>query len=55
LRTILTKKAQQGAEAIVLACTELELVVDVDANVLPIFESSRLHCKAAVDWMFGEE
>lgn len=53
LKTIITGKAQEGAEAIVLACTELDLVVDVDANVLPVFEGTRIHCAAAVDWMFG--
>lgn len=55
LRTIITRKEQEGAEAIVLACTELELVVDVDANVLPIFDSTRIHCEAAVDWILGAD
>ncbi|MFL0670173.1 MAG: aspartate/glutamate racemase family protein [Erythrobacter sp.] len=55
LKTIITGKAQEGAEAIVLACTELDLVVDVDANVLPVFEGTRIHCQAAVDWIFGED
>jgi aspartate racemase len=54
LRTIITKKQQDGSKAIVLACTELALIVDIDANVLPIFDSTRIHCKAAVDWMFDE-
>ncbi len=54
LRTILTKKQQDGIEAIVLACTELDLIVDVDANVLPIFDSTRIHCQAAADWILGE-
>jgi aspartate racemase len=54
LKTIITGKAQEGAEAIVLACTELDLVVDVDANVLPVFEGTRIHCAAAVEWMFGD-
>jgi aspartate racemase len=54
LKTIITGKAQEGAEAIVLACTELDLVVDVDANVLPVFESTRIHCEAAVDWIFAD-
>ena len=53
LRTIITNLEKDGAEAIVLACTELELVVDVDANVLPIFDSARIHCEAAVEWMLG--
>ena len=55
LKTIITNKAQEGAEAIVLACTELDLVVDVDANVLPIFDSTRIHCDAAADWILGED
>jgi aspartate racemase len=55
LKSIITQKEQAGAKAIVLACTELELVVDIDANVLPIFDSTRIHCDAAVDWMMGAE
>lgn len=54
LKTIITKKAQEGAGAIVLASTELELVVDVDANVLPVFDSTRIHCQAAADWILSE-
>ena len=55
LKTIITNKAQEGAGAIVLACTELDLVVDVDANVLPIFDSTRIHCEAAADWILDQE
>ncbi len=53
LKTIITRKEQAGADAIVLACTELELVVDTDANVLPVFDSTEIHCNAAVDWILG--
>jgi len=55
LKTIITNKAQDGAKAIVLACTELDLIVDVDANVLPVFDSTRIHCQAAADWILNEE
>lgn len=55
LKTIITNKAQEGAEAIVLACTELDLVVDIDANVLPVFDSTRIHCEAAADWILEQE
>ncbi|AKM07342.1 aspartate/glutamate racemase family protein [Pelagerythrobacter marensis] len=54
LKTMITRKEQDGTQAIVLACTELEMVVDVDANVLPIFDSARIHCEAAVDWLLEE-
>lgn len=54
LKTILTNLQQDGAEAVVLGCTELEMIVDVDANVLPIFDCTRIHAQAAVDWIMGE-
>ncbi|MDE8654086.1 aspartate/glutamate racemase family protein [Novosphingobium album (ex Liu et al. 2023)] len=54
LKTIITTLGQEGAEAIVLGCTELEMIVDVDANVLPIFDCTRIHADAAVDWILGE-
>ncbi len=55
MKTIITNKAQEGAEAIVLASTELALVVDVDANVLPVFDSTRIHCEAAANWVLEQE
>jgi len=55
LKTIITQKEQAGATAIILACTELELIVDIDANVLPIFDSARIHCEAAVEWILEEQ
>ena len=53
LKTVITMKEKAGAEAIVLACTELELVVDTDANVLPVYDSTDIHCRAAADWILG--
>ena len=55
LKTMITEKEQDGAKAIVLACTELDQVVDVDANVLPIYDSTRIHAKLAADWMLGAD
>jgi aspartate racemase len=55
LKTWITRKEQGGAEAIVLACTELAMIVDVDANVLPVFDSTRIHSAAAVEWILGDE
>ncbi len=55
LKTMITNKSQEGADAIILACTELNLVVDVDANVLPVFDSTRIHCEAAANFILDEE
>ena len=53
LKSIITNLEQDGAKAIVLGCTELEMIVDVDANVLPIYDSARIHAEAAVEWILG--
>jgi aspartate racemase len=53
LKTIITNLEQDGAEAVVLGCTELEMVVDVDANVLPIYDCTRIHAEAATAWILG--
>ncbi|MEO1221789.1 MAG: amino acid racemase [Pseudomonadota bacterium] len=55
MKTIIANKSQEGAEAVVLACTEFDLVVDVDANVLPVFDSTRIHCEAAANWILEQE
>ena len=43
------------AQAVVLACTELVLAVDVRANVIPVYDTTAMHARAAVDWMLAEE
>ena len=53
LKTIITEKGQEGAQAIVLAATELEMVVDVDANILPIYDSTRIHARRAAEWILS--
>ena len=53
LKTMITEIEQDGGKAVVLACTELELVVDVDANVLPIYDSTRIHAEKAAEWILG--
>ena len=53
LKTIITRKEQRGAGGVILACTELGLVVDTDANVLPVFDTTDTHCQAAADWILA--
>lgn len=55
LKTLITELAKQKTQAIVLACTELVLAVDVRANVIPVYDTTALHARAAVDWMLAEE
>lgn len=53
MKSELTDIAKQQVQAVVLACTELELIVDVRANVLPIYDSTSIHAQAALDFILG--
>lgn len=55
MRTIITDIAKQDVQALVLACTELVMLVDPDANVLPIYDTTRIHVAAGIDWILGDE
>jgi aspartate racemase len=55
LKTLITELAKQKTQAVVLGCTELVLVVETRANVLPVYDSTVIHARAAVDWMVVAE
>lgn len=51
LKTLLTELSRQKVDAVVLACTELVMAVDPRANVLPVYDTTEIHARAAVNWM----
>jgi aspartate racemase len=53
MKSELTDIAKEGVQAVVLACTELEMIVDVRANVLPIYDCTRIHAQAGAAFMLG--
>jgi aspartate racemase len=53
LRSMFTNLEKDGAQAVILACTELELVVDVDANILPVYDCTAIHADAAAQWIIN--
>ena len=55
LKTLITDLAKHKVQAVVLGCTELVLAVDVRANVLPVYDSTELHARAAIEWMLADE
>jgi aspartate racemase len=55
LKTLITELEKQKVQAVVLGCTELVLAVDVRANVLPVYDTTAIHARAAVEWMLAEE
>jgi aspartate racemase len=55
LKTLITELVKQKVQAIVLGCTELVLAVDTKANVLPVYDTTAIHARAAVEWMLADE
>lgn len=53
LKTVITTREKRGAKAIVLASTELGLVVDTKANILPVFDATEIHCDMIANWLLG--
>jgi aspartate racemase len=55
LKTLIAELARQKVQAVVLGCTELVLAVDTRANVIPVYDTTAIHSRAAVEWMLGGE
>jgi aspartate racemase len=53
MKSELTDIAKEDVKAVVLACTELALVVDVHANVLPIYDSTIIHAEAGARFVLS--
>lgn len=53
LKTCLTILGQARNQAVILGCTELVMLVDPAANVIPVYDTTALHAQAAVDWILG--
>lgn len=41
---------QQGAQAIILGCTEISLLIEPRHCTLPLFDTTRLHAQSAAAW-----
>jgi len=55
LKTLIADLARHKVQAVILGCTELVLAVDTKANVIPVYDTTAIHARAAVDWMLAEE
>jgi aspartate racemase len=51
IAALIARQAARGADAVVLGCTEIGLLIDGRSSPLPCFDTTELHAAAAVDWM----
>ena len=48
-REVIDRLVKEGAQGIVLGCTEIELLIGPDDSPVPVFPTTRLHVEAAVE------
>jgi aspartate racemase len=44
----------RGAQGVILGCTEIPLLITQKDSLIPVFDTTRIHAEAAVDWALGE-
>ncbi|HEX4944971.1 MAG TPA: amino acid racemase, partial [Usitatibacteraceae bacterium] len=49
-RRIMAELARQGAQAIILGCTEISLLVDQEDSDVPLFDTTGIHARRAAEW-----
>lgn len=49
-KEIIKKLKEKGAEGVILGCTEIPLLIKTEDSSLPIFNTTELHAKKAVDF-----
>jgi aspartate racemase len=52
---IIDQMVERGAEGVILGCTEIPLLVKQSDTDVPVFDSTYLHSKVAVDFSLSEE
>jgi len=53
-KKIIKNLAIRGAEGIILGCTEIPLIVEQKDYKIPLFDTTRIHAKRAVEYALGE-
>jgi aspartate racemase len=53
--TIIDGLLQQGAEGVILGCTEIPLLIKKEDCKIPVFDTTLLHATAAVDFALGQQ
>ncbi len=49
-REIIRKLVAQGAQGIILGCTEISLLVTADDSPVPLYDTTAIHARKAVQW-----
>ena len=53
-RRVMAELVDEGAEAIILGCTEITLLVGQEDAAVPLFDTTRIHARRAAEWALRE-
>jgi len=54
-RRVIADLKGQGAQAIILGCTEISLLVGPEDAEIPLFDTTRIHARSAAEWALAPE
>jgi aspartate racemase len=54
-RSVIAGLVAAGAEAVILGCTEIGLLVDARDSAVPLFDTTAIHAEHAADWALAPE
>jgi aspartate racemase len=49
-RRIINRLVERGAQAVILGCTEISMLVGTEDSPVPVFDTTRLHARKAAKW-----
>jgi aspartate racemase len=52
-RDVISRLVERGAQAVILGCTEIMLLIGQEDSAVPLFDTTRLHALSAVDCALG--
>lgn len=52
---VIDRLIRQGAEAVILGCTEITLLISREDCTIPVYDTTRLHAEAAVGFALADE
>ncbi len=53
-RDVIARLIARGAQAVILGCTEIMLLVQPEDSAVPLFDTTTLHAEAAVQWALAD-
>ena len=53
IKRVIDSLSAEGAQGVILGCTELGLLIGPEDSALPLFDTTRIHAAKAAEWAMG--